>query len=157
MTPRRAEAADLAPAAAIWKAGWREAHEALVPPELTRIRLAEDFAARLTAFGDGLRVLGPVGAPLGLCAVVGDELNQLFVSPAARGTGAAAALIADAEARIAAMGAAEAWLDVAIGNDRARAFYEKSGWRLTETADVALATVEGPFTLRVWIFRKPLS
>jgi ribosomal protein S18 acetylase RimI-like enzyme len=46
-------------------------------------------------------------------------LYQLFVSPHARGSGVAAALIADAEARLAERGVQTAWLACAIGNDRA--------------------------------------
>ena len=66
-----------------------------------------------------LRVVGPVGAPVGLSVVKGDELYQLFVSAQSRGTGVAAALIADAQARLSARGVETAWLTCAIGNDRA--------------------------------------
>jgi GNAT superfamily N-acetyltransferase len=40
----------------------------------------------------------------------GDELYQLYVSAPARGSGVAAALVADAEARLAEGGVKTAWL-----------------------------------------------
>jgi putative acetyltransferase len=64
----------------------------------------------------------------GFVMVVGDEVEQVFVGPAARGTGVAAVLLAEAERRVAAHGYDEAWLAVVAGNARARRFYEKCGW-----------------------------
>ncbi|HXV64473.1 MAG TPA: GNAT family N-acetyltransferase [Vicinamibacteria bacterium] len=80
-----------------------------------------------------MRVVGPVGAPVGFCVVKGDELYQLYVSAQSRGAGVAAALIADAEARLVEDGVERAWLACAIGNERAARFYEKSGWHRVGT------------------------
>jgi ribosomal protein S18 acetylase RimI-like enzyme len=101
-----------------------------------------------------VRVVGPIGAPVGFCMLKGDELYQLYVSAAARGTGAAAALIADGEARLASAGVEIAWLACAIGNDRAARFYEKSGWHLARTITSKLETPEGAFLLDVWRYEK---
>jgi GNAT superfamily N-acetyltransferase len=60
--------------------------------------------------------------------VVGDEVEQVYVSGSHRGTGVASTLIAEAERQVAADGHATAWLAVVAGNTRARAFYERSGW-----------------------------
>jgi ribosomal protein S18 acetylase RimI-like enzyme len=87
----------------------------------------------------------------------GDELYQLYVSAEARGTGVAAALIADAEARLAAHGVRTAWLACAIGNDRAARFYEKSGWRRAGTVVSELDTPAGIFRLDVWRYEKDLA
>jgi GNAT superfamily N-acetyltransferase len=103
-----------------------------------------------------VRVIGPRGAPLGFSIVKGDELNQLFVASAARGTGVAAALIGEAEARVAARGAEAIWLTCAIGNARAARFYEKRGWRRAGTVRDVLETPDGPFPLDVWRYEKPL-
>jgi GNAT superfamily N-acetyltransferase len=65
--------------------------------------------------------------------VKGDELYPLFVSAQSRGSGVAAALIADAEARLFDSGVKTAWLACAIGNERAAKFYEKCGWRCAGT------------------------
>ena len=59
----------------------------------------------------------------GYALVEGDRLHQLFVRPAAWGTGAAASLLAQAVDA----GARSLW--VMEQNARARRFYEKHGWR----------------------------
>jgi GNAT superfamily N-acetyltransferase len=155
-SPRPARAEDIAPLAEIWRDGWREAHEVLAPPGLTERRMAEDFTVRLRAFGDDLITAGPVGAPLGLVSVKGDELNQMFTSPAARGTGIAKALLSAGEERIAESGHQQAWLDVMIGNDRAAAFYRKCGWRLRGEQVLHLDTRPEPFEINLWVFEKDL-
>jgi GNAT superfamily N-acetyltransferase len=88
--------------------------------------------------------------------VQGDELYQLFVSSEARGSGAAAALVADAEARLAAAGVGIAWLACAIGNERAARFYEKCGWRRAGTMINPLDTPDGVLPLEVWRYEKRL-
>ena len=92
---------------------------------LARARTLTSFRARLAAALDDTRVAGPAGAPLGLCMLKDDELNQLYVAREARGSGVAAALLADGEARLAERGVTTAWLACAVGNDRAARFYEK--------------------------------
>jgi GNAT superfamily N-acetyltransferase len=69
-------------------------------------RTLESFRERLAAALSETRVAGPKGAPLGLCILKRDELNQLYVSAEARGAGVAAALLADAESILAARGGA---------------------------------------------------
>jgi ribosomal protein S18 acetylase RimI-like enzyme len=56
-----------------------------------------------------------------------DELEQLYVDPRARGSGAAARLLENGEKVIAARFEL-AWLAVAAGNARARRFYDRCGW-----------------------------
>lgn len=154
---RRAEVAELDALAALWERAWHDAHDGVIPEELARRRTPERFRERLAAALDRTRVVGPVGAPLGFCIVHGDELDQLFVAPEARGAGVAQALTADAEARIAAGGAKLAWLACAIGNLRAARFYEKCGWRNAGVVTSLLDTPEGTFALDVWRFEKPVG
>ena len=87
----------------------------------------------------------------------GDELDQFYVAPRARGAGIAAVLMADAEARLSARGVETAWLACAIGNARAARFYEKCGWYLARTMVSRLATADGPFDLKVWRYEKRLA
>jgi GNAT superfamily N-acetyltransferase len=112
--------------ARLWYDGWQDAHAAIVPAELARRRTLPRFEERLRAALDNVRTVGPIGAPLGFALIKGDELYQLYVSAAARGTGVASTLIADAEARLRTQGVETAWLGCAIGNSRAARFYEKS-------------------------------
>jgi ribosomal protein S18 acetylase RimI-like enzyme len=143
--------------AQLWFDGWQDAHAAIVPPELAHQRTLESFRERMHAALSETRVAGPRGAPLGFAMLKGDELYQLYVAAAARGSGLAAALIADAESRIAATGAATVWLACAIGNERAARFYEKSGWRRAGVITSHLETPGGTFLLDVWRYEKDLG
>lgn len=143
--------------AQLWFEGWQDAHAAVLPAALARLRTQQSFADRLPAMLADTRVVGEPGAVLGFCAIRHDELDQLFVAPAGRGKGVAGALVADAERRLAAHGVTTAWLACAIGNHRAARFYEKCGWRLAATVVHRLDTTEGVFDLEVWRYEKQLS
>jgi ribosomal protein S18 acetylase RimI-like enzyme len=103
-----------------------------------------------------VRVAGAPGEPVGFCVVKGDELYQIFVAAKARGTGVAAALMADGESQLAQSGVETAWLACAIGNERAARFYEKCGWRRNGTMSNEAETSEGTFLLQVWRYEKVL-
>lgn len=156
MNVRDAEEAEIDRLADIWYQGWRDAHEQIVPAELTRLRTLESFRDRLRAAIPFVRVVGPPGEPVGFCMVKGDELYQLYVSARARGAGVAAALIADAEARLSENGVGIAWLACAIGNERAARFYEKCGWHRAGSMVNRLETPCGEFLLEVWRYEKQL-
>jgi GNAT superfamily N-acetyltransferase len=148
--------AETAAIARIWHAGWFDAHDGLVPEALSRLRTLADFKDRMAELLDATRVTGAQGKPDGFCIIRHDELDQLYVAPHARGTGAAAALMADAEDRMRAAGFESAHLACAIGNERAARFYEKSGWKRIGRRFVDLHTTDGPFALEVWRFEKKL-
>jgi ribosomal protein S18 acetylase RimI-like enzyme len=139
----------------IWYDGWQDAHDGLLPPDLARRRTLDSFRARLSAALPDLRVIGPPGAAVGFCLIRHDELCQLYVSSASRGTGAATALMADAESRMRDAGVEMAWLACAVGNERAARFYEKHGWgraglMLHEPDD------SGGIKFEVWRYEKRL-
>src|SRR5437868_1834864 len=157
MQVRSTDAAEIDHLARLWYDSWHETHAPLVPPELTRLRTLESFRERLKATLPNIYVVGPLGAPVGFCVLKGEELYQLFVSPGAHGSGVAAALIADAEARLAERGVETAWLACAVGNDRAARFYEKSGWYLAGTFVIASETSNGPFPVEQWRYEKQLT
>jgi len=157
MQVRSADAAEIDRLARLWHDGWHQTHASLVPQELIRLRTPESFCERLQAAFPNVHVAGPIGAPIGFYVLEGDELSQLFVSPEAHGSGVAAALISDAEARLAEHGVETAWLACAIGNVRAARFYEKSGWRLSGTVVNPAETSSGPFPLEVWRYEKRLT
>jgi GNAT superfamily N-acetyltransferase len=157
LATRAAEPADLEALAPLWRQGWLDAHHGVVPDALVALRTPESFAQRMTAALPQVRVLGPVGAPLGFHLIKGDELNQFYLASAARGTGAAGVLMADAEMRLAEAGVTTAWLACAIGNARAARFYEKAGWTRARVETVPTETSEGPFPLEVWRYEKRLA
>lgn len=154
MEVRDADPGEVDHLAKVWHDAWRDGHAEIVPAELTRARTLESFRERIRASLPNVRVVGPPGVPVGFCTVRGNELYQLFVSAGARGTGVAAALIADAEARLSESGVETAWLACAIGNERAARFYEKCGWRRAGTMVIPLPTPEGEFPLEVWRYEK---
>lgn len=156
MVVRDAEESEIGHLAKIWYDGWHDAHAEIVPAELTRLRTLESFRDRLQAALPSVRVVGPPGEPVGFCIVQSDELYQLFVSARARGSGVAAALVADAEARLAANGVETAWLACAIGNERAARFYAKCGWRRVGIMINPAETPNGTFPLEVWRYEKRL-
>jgi GNAT superfamily N-acetyltransferase len=141
----------------LWYDGWQDAHAAIVPATLTRARTLGNFSERMSAALADVRVIGPQGAPLGFAMLKGDELYQFYMTSAARGTGVAAALIADAEAQLSERGVATAWLACAVGNARAAKFYQKSGWHLARTMLSRLDTMDGPFDLEIWRYEKHLA
>jgi ribosomal protein S18 acetylase RimI-like enzyme len=142
--------------ARIWYDGWQDAHARLVPAELVRLRTLESFRERLASALPDVRVAGPVGAPVGFCMLKGDELYQLYVSAQARGSGVAAALVADAEARLTDRGVGIAWLACAMGNDRAARFYEKCGWQRAGTVDYQPDGPAGIPPLVTWRYERRL-
>ena len=156
MKVRSAEEHDLDQLAQVWFDGWHEAHAQIVPPGLTRLRTFESFRDRLRAALADVRVVDASGAPVGFSVLKGDELYQLFVSAEARGSGVAAALIADAEQRLRASGVETAWLACAIGNERAARFYQKCGWHRVGTMLNQAETSAGTFPLDVWRYEKRL-
>jgi ribosomal protein S18 acetylase RimI-like enzyme len=154
---RPAERDEIDHLALLWHKGWQDAHASLAPPGLVRARTLESFRERLAAALDDTRVAGPAGAPLGLCMLKDDELYQLYVARAARGSGVAAALIADGEGRLSARGVTTAWLACAVGNDRAARFYEKCGWVRARTTVNRLETQDGVFELEIWRYEKSVQ
>lgn len=157
MNVRHAETMEIGPLATIWRDGWWEAHARLLPAELARFRTLESFGERLWAAFADVRVAGPVQAPVGFYILKSNQLYQLYVSSLARGSGVAAALIGDAEDRLAESGFGTAWLACAIGNERAASFYEKCGWRRVGTVVEHLEIPTGTFPLEVWRYEKILK
>jgi pimeloyl-ACP methyl ester carboxylesterase len=119
---------DAAAVATIWYEGWGEGHLGNVPDELVAVRTRESFGQR-AAQRVGDTVVATVGGVVaGFVMVVADEVEQVYVAADHRGSGVAAALLAEAERRVAGNGYDRAWLAVVAGNSRARRFYERQGW-----------------------------
>lgn len=157
MEIRDAVESEIPALARVWYDAWQDAHAAILPEELVRERTLPSFRERLGKLLRNVRVAGPPGAPVGFCITKDDELYQLFVVREARGAGVAAALVVDAEERIAARGVKTAWLSCAIGNDRAARFYEKCGWRRAGPMIARLEISTGEFPLESWRFEKTLT
>ena len=157
MDVRAAVEADVDHLTQIWYDGWHEAHAQIVPAELRPFRTVDSFRQRLHAALPNIRVAGPFGAPHGFSILKDAELYQLYVSAPFRGSGIAAALIDDAEARLSEHGISAAWLACAVGNNRAARFYEKRGWHRVGTIVYDAQTSTGTFPLDVWRYEKVLG
>ena len=125
---RAATADDIRRIAEIWGPAWRDGHLGGVPDELVRIRTPENFVRRATAIQPHTTLAVVDGTTVGFVAIAGDEIDQLFVAPEARGLGIADLLLRAGEEAIAAGGRTDAWLAVVATNARARRFYERNGW-----------------------------
>ena len=141
-TIRPAGDADMAAVAVLWHEGWHDGHAGHVPDGLTAVRTLDAFHERTPSrVADTAVAVSGTGALLGFVMVVGDEVEQVFVGRASRGTDLAARLLTEAERRVAAAGHSSAWLAVVAGNARARRFYEKQGW--VDTGDLPYEVTAG--------------
>ena len=112
----------------IWHRGWHDAHPGHVPDGLTARRTLEAFHERAPLRVADTTVAEVDGEVAGFIMVVGDEVEQVYVDVAHRGSGLAGTLLDEAERQVAAGGHDVAWLAVVDGNARARRFYETRGW-----------------------------
>ena len=147
VTIRPATPEDAAEIARIWQLGWADGHLGLVPEELVEARTEESVRTRAAERVGDATVATVGGAVAGFVMVVGDEVEQVYVSADHRGTGVAKALMDEAERQIGANGHDKAWLAVVAGNARARAFYERAGWRDEGPLDYDAAGPDGPIAV----------
>lgn len=139
---RQATTRDCEDLATIWHRGWRDGHLGNVPATVPPHRRLADFRRRVPAQLAYTTVATISSRVVGFVTVREDEVEQLYVTATARGTGAAAALLSHGEGVIAA-GHRRAWLAVVSGNARARRFYERRGWADEGPFDYAAATADG--------------
>jgi ribosomal protein S18 acetylase RimI-like enzyme len=125
---RPATSDDAGAVGAIWRTGWHDGHSGNVPDALVAVRTDESFDTRAAERVADTTVAVVDGHVAGFVMVVGDEVEQVYVSRDHRGSGIADLLLDSAERQIAANSHPVAWLAVATGNARARRLYERRGW-----------------------------
>lgn len=128
---RKSTSNDVDAVARIWLTGWADGHVGNVPPGLVPHRQdPEQYVLRARDRVGSMWVAeSNDGQILGFVVVKDDELEQVYVDRAARGTGVAAQLLCRGEDEVRRAGHNRAWLAVVAGNARARAFYSRHGWR----------------------------
>ncbi|WP_327002475.1 GNAT family N-acetyltransferase [Dactylosporangium sp. NBC_01737] len=159
MTDRRlrpADTADVEAIARIWHDGWHDGHRGHVPDALHEHRRLDDFRRRVPGRLAATTVATTGSGLVGFVTVLDDEVEQVYVSREARGSGVAGALMADAEARIAQRHPV-AWLAVAVGNARARRFYERLGWYDAGPADYQAEITGGTLAVAVRRYEKRVA
>lgn len=143
---RKATETDVEAITRVWHEAWGDGHTGNVPDALLPYRRLEHFRERVPpriahSWVAGLSVASS-SEVVGFVTVHDDEVEQIFVARAARGTGAAALLLRRGEEVIAAQHAV-AWLAVVAGNHRALRFYAREGWYDAGGIDYAAETPEG--------------
>lgn len=154
---RDAVPADAQRVGEIWHAGWRDGHIGHVPDELVAARTPESFPQRAAQRVAGTRVAEIAGDVAGFTMVVDDEIEQIYVAHAHRGSGVSARLMSDAVSRIRADGYDRAWLAVVAGNLRARRFYAKQGWSDAGPFEYGAAGPDGPIAVPCHRYELPLT
>ncbi len=144
---RPATVADAPEISRIWREGWRDGHLGHTPVALVEARTDASFDHRAMDRIPHTTVAVIDEAVAGFIVIDDDEAEQVYVDRARRGTGLAAVLLAEAERQIAAAGHPRAWLAVAAGNERARSFYERSGWADAGAFDYQAEGPDGPIAV----------
>jgi GNAT superfamily N-acetyltransferase len=96
------------------------------------------------------------GEIVGFAGWEGGGIGQVFILPAWHGRGVAPLVLGAAEDKLRDGGHTLIWLQCQVGNDRARRFYEKHGWRIAQEVEVSIGTVEGRKPQLVWRMEKAL-
>jgi GNAT superfamily N-acetyltransferase len=144
---RRARPDDGAEIAEIWYRGWCDGHLGQVSEELVAARTPESFRTRAADRIGDTTVAVADGAVAGFVMVVDDQVEQVYVAAAHRGSGMSDALMQEAERLVRENGHTRAWLAVVAGNARARRFYERCGWSDDGPFDYLAYSEEGPITV----------
>lgn len=128
MTIRSARESDVPALVALARRSWLVAF-ASAPAAFIRDRLAREFERDwYPRYWPDMAVAEGDGSLLGVVQPAGDEVNGLWVEPAAQGRGVGSALLRHAERGIAAAGHGRAWLTCSGFNPRATRFYLARGY-----------------------------
>ena len=139
MIIRQAKAEDIAALADIAVAGYRMGFADIIGYD-GLARFGRDvFAARFAQEWPSVAVAEEGITILGFAEVRDGTLDMLFIAPSVARSGIGARLLADAETR----GAKK--LECFRDNDGARRFYEKNGWRTTQSYSREFAGIEHAF------------
>ncbi len=155
VTIERAEKTALAEVAAVFHAVWHETQAPLQPTPVASGRDRAFFEHILTkSRSRPLVARDGRGQLLGFVHWEKALIQSLYLAPDARGRGVGSALLAAAEDQIRVSGAAKCALMCLVGNDRARAFYERHGYRVTLNRNVRVAVPRGAVIVKAWRMQK---
>ncbi|MFE9251478.1 GNAT family N-acetyltransferase [Streptomyces sp. NPDC007088] len=154
---RPARPGDVEAVADIWYHGWGDGHRGKVPDALVEARPRDSFGVRAAQRVTDTVVAVVDGRVAGFVMVAGDEVEQVYVGAAHRGTAVAPALLSAAEDLVATAGHRRAWLAVVPGNARARRFYARQGWQDEGLFDHHAPGLDGPVRVPAHRYVKDLS
>ena len=125
-----------------------------MPADLERERLAGSWRDEVAARVDHTWVAEVGDDVVGFVTVVDDELEDIYVTDASRGTGIATTLLHHAEHVVRDAGFESVWLAVVAGNARARRFYARHGWADDGPFEHTARTASGPITVPAHRYRR---
>jgi GNAT superfamily N-acetyltransferase len=127
-------------------------------PEAERSARDEGFFfSRVEGLMPNIIVSEANGAIIGFVAWNGSLLGQLFIDAEHRGAGVAQLLMSVAECELLSQGSLEAELHCLVGNERARRFYERAGWRVCEVMTEPVRSEANDEGRDFWVMRKWLG
>jgi len=129
----------------------------MLDPDVAGRRPIRFFTERVASPPVDTIVACVAGEVVGFTHWEGDGIAQVFVLPAWHGRGVAPLLLAAGEAALRVADHRRIWLQCRIGNERARAFYEKYGWVVAGEVDTTLGHVDGRSPVTVWRMEKSLA
>jgi len=141
----------------LYHAVWRETQAPLQPPAVAAYRDEAFFIERVKRFPVPPLAATCRGKLLGFAAWTENHLGQLYVAPEGRGLGLGRTLLQASETAIWAAGFDQARLHCLVGNDGARSFYERRGWRCAATVTEDAETPSGPVPVPCWEMVKALK
>ena len=136
---------------------WHETHGPHMPRAECDTRDESFFLNRLERLTPDIVVGKKSDAIIGFAAWRGPILGQLFLEVAARGSGLAQILLEAAERGMGDQGTFEAELHCLLGNERAKRFYERAGWHVSEIIAEAVKGDSGSEQRDFWVMRKLIA
>ena len=128
---RPARESDLPALIELAKRSWRSGFAESAPAAFVQEWLARDFERDwYPKHWPSMTVAETDGVVLGVVQPMADEINGLWVDPAAQGRGVGSALLAHAEEQIMAAGFDRSWLSCSGFNLKGQRFYLSRGYTL---------------------------
>jgi ribosomal protein S18 acetylase RimI-like enzyme len=132
---------------------WHESQAALQPPEKAKYRDLTFFLKRMNDRAH--TVIAFYGKQIaGFVSWTDHQLNSLFVHRDFRNGGVGLRLLLHAEVQMFAAGQSQLELVCVFGNDAAKRFYERYGWKLDRIVMDEREKPEGAIFTKLWILVK---
>ncbi len=154
---RRARPADISGVAELVHTVWHEHEAQFVPEVIHPYRTVAFFADRLATMEGVFVATDEKDFLVGLSAWQGNYLDFLMVHAPFRSAGIGAALLRATEEEIRQVGHKRATLLCMVGNEGARRFYERYGWRWLGEVEIQVPLGDDRMKQTRWQMEKALE